>query len=45
MLHSRCLVVTGPEPMETCKSPVPAIGPRETLLKIEPVSICGSDLT
>ncbi|MEI8189510.1 MAG: alcohol dehydrogenase catalytic domain-containing protein [candidate division NC10 bacterium] len=43
MRISRCLVVTGPERMEMREYPIPAIGPREMLLKVEMVSICGSD--
>lgn len=43
MRLSRCLVVTGPERMEMREYSVPAIGPREMLLKVELVSICGSD--
>ena len=43
MRMSRCLVVTGPERMEMREYPIPAIGPREMLLRIEMVSICGSD--
>jgi len=40
---SRCLVVTEPERMEIREYPIPPIGTREMLLKIEMVSICGSD--
>lgn len=43
MKTSRCLVVTGPEKMEMREYPLPAIGPREMLLKVEMVSICGSE--
>lgn len=43
MRTARCLVVTGPERMEMREYPIPAIGPREMLLKVEMVSICGSD--
>jgi threonine dehydrogenase-like Zn-dependent dehydrogenase len=43
MKTSRCLVVTGPEMMEMREYPLPAIGPREMLLKVEMVSICGSE--
>lgn len=43
MRTARCLVVTGPERMEMREYPIPAIGPREMLLKVELVSICGSD--
>jgi len=40
---SRCLVVTGPERMEMREYPLSAIGPREMLLRVEMVSICGSE--
>lgn len=43
MPTSRCLVVTAPERMEMRDYPLPAIGPREMLLRVEMVSICGSD--
>jgi threonine dehydrogenase-like Zn-dependent dehydrogenase len=43
MRTARCLVVTAPERMELREYPVPIIGPREMLLKVELVSICGSD--
>jgi threonine dehydrogenase-like Zn-dependent dehydrogenase len=43
MRMSRCLVVTGPERMEMRQYPIPAVGSREMLLKVELVSICGSD--
>ena len=43
MRTSRCLVVTAPEHMEMREYPIPAIGPREMLLRVEMVSICGSD--
>ena len=43
MRTSRCLVVTGPERMEMREYPIPVIGPREMLLKVEMVSICGSE--
>ncbi len=43
MKTSRCLVVTGPEKMEMQEYPVPAIGPREMLLRVELAAICGSD--
>ena len=40
---ARCLVVTGPERMEMREYPLPAIGAREMLLRVEMVSICGSE--
>jgi len=43
MRTSRCLVVTAPEHMEMREYPLPAVGPREMLLKVEMVSICGSE--
>ena len=43
MRTARCLVVTAPERMEMREYPIPPIGPREMLLKVELVSICGSD--
>ena len=43
MHTARCLVVTAPERMEMREYPVPAIEPREMLLRVEMVSICGSD--
>ena len=43
MRTSRCLVVTAPERMEIREYPIPSIGPREMLLRVEMVSICGSD--
>jgi threonine dehydrogenase-like Zn-dependent dehydrogenase len=43
MRTSRCLVVTAPERMEMREYPLPAVGPREMLLRVEMVSICGSE--
>jgi threonine dehydrogenase-like Zn-dependent dehydrogenase len=43
MKKSRCLVVTGPERMEMQEYPIPEIGPREMLLRVEMASICGSE--
>jgi threonine dehydrogenase-like Zn-dependent dehydrogenase len=43
MRTARCLVVAAPERMEMREYPVPAIGPREMLLRVEMVSICGSE--
>ena len=43
MKKSRCLVVTAPNCMELQEFPLPEIGPREMLLKVEMVSICGSE--
>ena len=43
MRTARCLVVTKPERMEMREYPIPPIGPREMLLRVEMVSICGSE--
>lgn len=43
MKKSRALVVTEPGRMEMRDFPIPKVGPREMLLRVEMVSICGSE--